>query len=107
MKSKEQPSLFDSAEILEPPSQRHSPTSIQAAEDIKRDVNRLQGQVYDFIKDRGQDGATDEEGIEALHMSPSTYRPRRVELMRLYLIRDSGRTRLTHSGRSAVVWQAN
>jgi hypothetical protein len=41
-----------------------------------------------------------------LGMNPSTQRPRRIELCQRNLIVDSGTTRLTTSGRKAVVWKA-
>lgn len=37
-------------------------------------------------------------------MNPSTERPRRVELVKGGWIRDSGKTRKTHSGSEATVW---
>ena len=87
-----------------PPAQRHSETSVAAAKSIKPDANRLRLKVYDFIASRGQDGATDEEGQEALGMQGSTYRPRRVELQAAGKIRKAEITRPTRSGRQAAVW---
>jgi len=52
-------------------------------------------------------GLTDEEGIDRTGLSPSTYRPRRVELWRANLAADSGRTRRVRSGKRAVVWVMN
>lgn len=59
-------------------------------------------------------GLTDEEGCAKLHMNPSTYRPRRVELsrglwdgevmVRPALLEKCGR-RPTASGRLADVWR--
>lgn len=51
------------------------------------------------------DGRTDEEGIADTGIAASAYRPRRVELVAAGLVRDSGRTRKTASGRAAVVWE--
>lgn len=62
--------------------------------------------VSAYIVSRGEDGATDEEGQEALAMPGNTYRPRRTELQSLGLVRDSGARRETKSGRKAVVWCA-
>ncbi len=49
---------------------------------------------------------TDQEIQEVLELDPSTERPRRVELVRMFLVRDSGLRRLTRSGRHATVWEA-
>ena len=62
--------------------------------------------VYQFVLDHHEHGATDEEIQTGLDMNPSTQRPRRVELVEQGLLEDSGRTRLTRSRRSAVVWVA-
>ncbi len=93
--------LFD-----DPPAQRHSETSVAAAEDIASAAQTLRRMVLLYLKSRHPDGATDEEAQELLMMSPNTQRPRRVELVRAGLVRDSGRTRKTRSGRKAVVWEA-
>ena len=93
-----QTTLFD-----DPPRQAHSPTSIEAAEAIKPDSNRLRAVVLAWIRSRGELGSTDEEGIAGTGMNPSTYRPRRIELWRAGVIREGGE-RLTASGRKAVVW---
>lgn len=59
--------------------------------------------VLDCIAD-SIDGATDEEVQDWLGMNPSTQRPRRVELVEGGWVCDSGLTRKTRSGTSAVVW---
>ncbi len=86
------------------PSQRHSPTSVAAAIDIGPALNDLQIRLLAFLRERGDEGATDEEGVEALGWSPSTYRPRRVELVAKGLVRDRGTQRKCRSGRNAAVW---
>jgi hypothetical protein len=91
--------LFD-----DPPAQQHSETSVAAAEAIKPDVGRLRQLVLDAIRRAGDDGLTDEEMLAAVQLAPSTGRPRRIELVQRGLVRDSGRTRKTASGRSAAVW---
>ena len=88
------------------PFQPHSPTSKDAAKEIRPHLGRLQRKVYDYIVARGQHGATDCELEYFLGLIGSTVRPRRVELQRAELIRDSGMKRLTQSGRKAVVWIA-
>ena len=86
------------------PAQRHSPTSVAAAEAIEPSAATLRGKVLAYLRDSG--GATDEEGMAAIGMGGSTWRPRRCELVVRGLVRDSGQTRLTKSGRKAVVWVA-
>lgn len=87
----------------DPPYQAHSPTSRAAAEALT-DSGTKRRLVLALIA--AGDGLTDEECQVALTMNPSTQRPRRVELVEMGLVRDSGRTRPTHSGREAVVWEA-
>jgi hypothetical protein len=94
-----QPSLFD-----DPPAQRHSPTSVAAAEAIRAAMPALRRRVLDALEGAGDRGLTDEEGIDGTGMPPSTYRPRRVELWRGGFVEDSGRTRRVRSGKAAVVW---
>lgn len=83
--------------------QAHSETSRAAAQDIQPTASTLRAKVLEFIADRGELGATDEEVQLALDMNPSTQRPRRVELAERGLIEKRGQ-RPTRSGRQAVVW---
>lgn len=104
-----QPTLFDLGHPdltpnFQPPAQRHSETSLAAAESIKPDANRLRLRVLHWLLERGEHGGTDEEGQEALGMPGSTYRPRRVELQAAGKIRKLETTRPTRSGRAAAVW---
>ena len=87
-----------------PPHQRHSKTSRAAAESIKPHLNALQARVLGCIQLEPAYGATDDEIQRMTGMNPSTQRPRRIELLEKGLIRDSGRTRKTKSGRAATVW---
>jgi hypothetical protein len=96
-----QPDLFDDPA---PPYQRHSRTSKAAAAAIIPKATKLQTQVLDELKRRGSMGATDQELQKALGMLLQTELPRRVELVRAGLVKDSGRKRKTTSGRGAVVW---
>lgn len=86
------------------PSQRGSQTSMAAARSIEPQAGTLRGFVLDYLRGKGALGATDEEIQVALHMNPSTQRPRRIELVAKGLVRDSQRTRPTTSGRMATVW---
>jgi hypothetical protein len=90
-----------------PAHQRHSETSTAAAGAIEPKAATLRRLVLEALRLRGQQGATDDELQEVLGsvgMSGNTQRPRRVELVRAGLVRDSGTTRPTRSGRRAVVW---
>lgn len=90
------------------PSPPHSgsETSKAAAELIRPNAETLRARVLEYIEAQGQFGATDSEIQSALVMEGNTERPRRQELQTQGLIRDSGQTRATASGRQAVVWIA-
>lgn len=90
-----------------PKAQRHSPTSIAAADAVAPRVGALAAKVLAHLRLVGLNGATDEEGILATGLAANTYRPRRIDLVELRLVRDSGRKRMTKQGRAAVVWVAN
>lgn len=89
-----------------PPAHHNAPpgTSDAAARSIAPLTGTLRERVLAFIRDRGPDGATDDEGEQALDLRPQTYTPRRGELVQLGCVIDSGRRRPTASGRSAAVW---
>ncbi len=88
---------------LELPPHVYSQNSRAAAEAIRPDTGRLRLAVLGAIRDAG--GLTDEQGIDATGISPSTYRPRRIELVEAGKVKDSGEVRLTKSWRKAVVWK--
>jgi hypothetical protein len=102
----EQPDMFSGAAPERAPAQRHSPTSQAAAKSIEPRLGEMQRVVLAFLKDRGVQGATDEEMQQGLAMNPSSQRPRRIELLRKGLIRKSYAKRQTLAGRDAVVWLA-
>lgn len=80
-------------------------TSKEAAEAIERDLNSLEEQVLRYYRSVGAQGATDEECEIAMGKTGSrTTRPRRVSLVTQGFLVDSGETRRTQSGRSAIVW---
>ena len=89
---------------IDPPSQRHSDTSRAAAKEIKGKAAALRRQVYQWLL--SYEGATDEEMQMHIPMEPNTQRPRRVELVNMGLVFDSGYRRKTRSGRYAVIWMA-
>ena len=84
----------------------HEPvlTSYLAAERITTEVNKLQAQVLDVIKECGDRGATDDEIERKLWMRHQTVSARRRELVLMGLVKESGETRATSSGRKANVW---
>ena len=94
---------FSDQLLREAPYQRHSTTSREAARSIGKQTNGLQRRVLDYFKDHPE-GATDEQLIDGIGLGASTVRPRRIELVQLNLIKDSGRYALTKSGRRATVW---
>lgn len=106
-----QPDLFTpGAKRIEaqglPAFQRHSDTSRAAAIEIHDSAATIRERVYEFIKGRGESGATDEEIQVALDLHGNTERPRRRELQKDLRIIDSASRRQTESGRKAVVWVA-
>ena len=81
-----------------------SETSQAAAQAIEPHLGKLQRTVYQYFVAQRVAGATDEEIQQFCCMGASTERPRRCELVEKGLIKDSGRTRPTSSGRKATVW---
>ena len=77
-------------------------TSLEASISISPNVNTLRAKVLEALRARPM---TDEEGAILLVMNPSTYRPRRVELAQLGLIKKAGVTK-TAANRNAQIWEA-
>lgn len=98
--------LFTNPSTVSTPFVRESETSRLAAEAIKPNAGTLRAMVYDYIKSRGESGATDAEMQDALDMRPQTQTPRRIELLQAGLIKNSGAHRPTPRGRKASVWVA-
>jgi len=100
-----QPDLFDTRLPYkgEPPAQKHSATSQAAAQSIVKSIGPLHTRVLAYLTANPK-GATDERLMSELDLGGNTLRPRRRELQLMGLIRDSGATALTRSGRNAVVW---
>lgn len=89
-----------------PPYQRHSRTSKAASKGMETKAPSLRAQVLMVIRCADVKGMTDEEIQQTLGINGSTERPRRVELLKAKCIMDSGMTRLTTTGRKAVVWRS-
>lgn len=88
------------------PATNGTPTSSEAAAQIEPTAGTLRAAVLEYVRNCKQHGATDEEVQVALSMNPSTQRPRRQELEKQGLILRTDRTRLTKSGRHAVIFVA-
>jgi hypothetical protein len=87
----------------EPPSQKHSRTSRDAAASIKRHIGPSHRRILAWL-DAHPSGGSDERIAADLGMTQNTFRPRRRELQMMEYVCDSGRTELTHSRRDAVIW---
>lgn len=77
-----------------------------AGDAIAPHLDRLQQAVLEFLRARGDRGATDQEIAGGLGLQSDTARARRVELRDARLVHDSGRRRPTSTGRPATVWIA-
>ncbi len=84
---------------------KHSRTSKTAGEDVTFAMTGWRWTVYNWLLHH-PDGATDEQMQVNLALNPNTQRPRRVELVAMGRVVDSGEIRLTRSGTKAVVWKA-
>ncbi len=91
-------------DLFDPPTQRHSATSLAAAKSIKPQLSRLHKLVLDALT-KSRFGETDESLMQLTGLPANTLRPRRRELELQGKIKDSGETRATASGRQATVWR--
>lgn len=90
------------------PFPRSAPkTSRDAAARTRTTAPTVRNRVLAYLIERGPQGVTDDEGERALGLKSQSYTPRRRELVKLGIVRDSGERRATDSGRSAVVWTVN
>ena len=71
----------------------------------KRGSNRQR--VYQYILDKQEHGATDQELQAVLHMAGDTLRPTRLSLAKDNMIYDSGKTRQNANGNECIVWVAS
>ncbi|QDP54720.1 MAG: hypothetical protein GOVbin2833_9 [Prokaryotic dsDNA virus sp.] len=78
-------------------------TSVEAAHRM-RGLSSLRIRLFQWLDERGWEGATDEEMQEGTGIEPNTQRPRRKELQQEGKVFDSGERRKTRSGRNAIVW---
>lgn len=88
-----------------PPYYRNAPeTSREAAESMVNAAPRERAKVENAILNADLNGLADFEGQARLGMPPNCYTPRRGELVKAGAVIDSGKRRITPSGRRAVVW---
>jgi len=92
-------------EQILPPHQRHSDTSVEAAEQVSERFSGMMDTVFKKIGLQGSFGLTDEEGQISLRMEGNSYRPCRVTLVDRGMVHDSGKRRKTIRNRNAVVWE--
>lgn len=83
---------------------KHPQTSKDAAEAIFFRSGTQREKLFLFVAKRKKRGATDFEIREALGLRYSSGCARRQELVKLKLLKESGRTRPTDTGQEAIVW---
>lgn len=88
------------------PYQPHSLTSKEAALSVEPIIGAQLQRVLNYVRQKGDEGATDEEIALGLPMPQNSERPRRIQLVKAGLLKDSGRTRPFISERHGVVWVA-
>lgn len=71
---------------------------------MKPDTARLRRIVFSAVRYKGAHGITCDELEELCKLTHQTAGPRLRELFLMNRIRDSGKRRLTRSGRKAIVW---
>ena len=79
-------------------------TSLAALEKSLPKLGSNRAKIYQFIVDKQEFGATDQEIQNALRMSGDTLRPARLSLSKDELIYDSGKTRQNINGNQCIVW---
>lgn len=82
----------------------HPGTSRRAAAGCTITGKNQRGILLRHLFEREERGSTDAYMQDHLKMGASSQRPRRVELVRMGLVQDSGRTRTLANGREATVW---
>ena len=101
---KEQEVDPDQASLFEP-FQKHSETSREAANAMRGKASKtLRAKVYRAIVASGDKGMTDPEIQAELQLTGSSQRPRRIRLVELGLVIDSGKCRESATGRRCTVW---
>ncbi len=83
----------------------HPETSHEAAAGMRVRSGTARRHVVTALHSIGERGRTDEELQWLLGMSPSTERPRRLELVQAGYVVDTGARRPTASGARSIVWK--
>lgn len=81
------------AEELALPFQRHSKPSLDAARDMAKRTPRVNGDRQRIVNVLLSGGKTDAEIQEILGLRGSTQRPRRIELVEMGVVMDTGERR--------------
>ena len=79
-------------------------TEVAAAKMQVGNVGTKRRKVYEYIKEQGARGSTDDEVMVNLDFSHSNATARRGELARGLFVVDSGNRRKTRTGAQAIVW---
>ena len=95
---------FDEPKREPLPFVRESATSRAAAESMLIRAPTDEGSVWRYLLWEAERGATDDEIEIQLDLLHQTASARRRGLVRKKVVVDSGMTRKTRSGRSAIVW---
>jgi hypothetical protein len=86
------------------PYQRHSATSRAAADRVTPGVATAERRVLRALSAAGRGGLTDEEISDITGLRQETARARRVRLVQIGCVMDSGQKRRTSTGCYATVW---
>ncbi len=79
-------------------------SSLEAHDRIRSTKHTVLKRVEDYLRSRGRQGATDVEIQQALWLPVTTEVPRRNELVKAGIVRNTGKRRKTGTGASAIVW---
>ena len=79
-------------------------TSLVALEKSLPNRGSNKAKIYQYILDKQEYGATDQEIQSVLKISGDTLRPARLSLLKDKLIYDSGKTRQNSNGNDCIVW---
>lgn len=82
-------------------------TSIDARLRVEPKVRTVKRKVYEYLLNKGLDGATDQEIERYLHLDGNTVRPIRGALVEAGIVTDSGTTRFNDKGNRCIVWRAS
>ena len=87
-----------------PPARIMQATTLEAFHTSRELAKSTRGLIIRYLGAREAVGATDQEMQDALDIGPQSQTPARRKLAQDHLVADSGKKRLTRSGRKAIVW---